>query len=51
MICGIRWLKDYKVAKETLEYSIGFGAMGKESGWWNESVESKVKVKIYCFKE
>ena len=40
-----------KVAKETLRKSRGFGFMGKESWWWNESVQSKVRVKNNCFKE
>ncbi|KAL2947084.1 hypothetical protein AAZX31_20G050700 [Glycine max] len=40
-----------KVAKETLGESRGFGPRGKESWWWNESVQSKVRVKKECFKE
>ncbi|KAL5139739.1 LINE-1 retrotransposable element ORF2 protein [Glycine soja] len=40
-----------KVAKETLDESRGFGPRGKESWWWNESVQSKVRVKKECFKE
>ncbi|KAL5128533.1 Craniofacial development protein 2 [Glycine soja] len=40
-----------KVAKETLGESRGFGPRGKESWWWNESVQSKVRVKNECFKE
>ncbi|KAL5123966.1 Craniofacial development protein 2 [Glycine soja] len=32
-----------KVAKETLGESRGFGPRGKESWWWNESVQSKVR--------
>ncbi|KAL5161290.1 LINE-1 retrotransposable element ORF2 protein [Glycine soja] len=39
------------VAKETLGESRGFGTRGKESWWWNESVQSKVRVKKECFKE
>ncbi|KAH1266916.1 UPF0183 protein [Glycine max] len=35
-----------KVAKETLGESRGFGPRGKESWWWNESVQSKDKYKI-----
>jgi hypothetical protein len=31
-----------KVAKEMLGESGGFGPRGKESWWWNESVESNV---------
>ncbi|KAH1196522.1 Glutathione hydrolase 1 [Glycine max] len=49
------WNKMYqeiiKVAKETLGESRGFGPRGKESWWWNESVQSKVRVKKECFKE
>ncbi|KAL5128566.1 Craniofacial development protein 2 [Glycine soja] len=40
-----------KVAKETLGESRGFGPRGKESWWWNENVQSKVRVKKECFKE
>ncbi|KAL5154345.1 Craniofacial development protein 2 [Glycine soja] len=40
-----------KVAKETLGESRSFGPRGKESWWWNESVQSKVRVKKECFKE
>ncbi|KAL5148302.1 Transcriptional adapter ADA2a [Glycine soja] len=40
-----------KVAKETLGESRGFGPRGKESWWWNENVQSKVRVKNECFKE
>ncbi|KAL5155233.1 LINE-1 retrotransposable element ORF2 protein [Glycine soja] len=40
-----------KVAKETLGESRGFGPRGKELWWWNESVQSKVRVKKECFKE
>ncbi|KAH1199987.1 Cationic amino acid transporter 9, chloroplastic [Glycine max] len=40
-----------KVAKETLGESRGFGPRGKESWWWNESIQSKVRVKKECFKE
>ncbi|KAH1206127.1 Craniofacial development protein 2 [Glycine max] len=40
-----------KAAKETLGESRGFGPRGKESWWWNESVQSKVRVKKECFKE
>ncbi|KAL5131607.1 putative RNA-directed DNA polymerase from transposon BS [Glycine soja] len=40
-----------KVAKETLGESRGFEPRGKESWWWNESVQSKVRVKKECFKE
>ncbi|RZB81212.1 LINE-1 retrotransposable element ORF2 protein isoform B [Glycine soja] len=40
-----------KVAKETLGECRGFGPRGKESWWWNESVQSKVRVKKECFKE
>ncbi|KAL5134814.1 Craniofacial development protein 2 [Glycine soja] len=40
-----------KVAKETLGESRGFGPRGKESWWWNESVQSKVRVKKECFNE
>ncbi|KAL5186030.1 Craniofacial development protein 2 [Glycine soja] len=40
-----------KVAKETLGESRGFGPRGKESWWWKESVQSKVRVKKECFKE
>ncbi|KAL5193398.1 Craniofacial development protein 2 [Glycine soja] len=42
--------KIIKVAKETGE-SRGFGPRGKESWWWNENVQSKVRVKKECFKE
>ncbi|KAH1214111.1 Craniofacial development protein 2 [Glycine max] len=38
-----------KVAKETLGESRGFGPRGK--WWWNEYVQSKVRVKKECFKE
>jgi len=34
-----------KVAKETLGESRGFGPRGKESWWWNESVQSNVRIK------
>lgn len=34
-----------KVAKEMLEESKDFGHRGEESWWWNESVQSKVRVK------
>ncbi|KAL5141766.1 Metal tolerance protein 6 [Glycine soja] len=40
-----------KVAKKTLGESRGFGPRGKESWWWNENVQSKVRVKKECFKE
>ncbi|KAL5190235.1 LINE-1 retrotransposable element ORF2 protein [Glycine soja] len=40
-----------KVAKETLGESRGLGPRGKESWWWNENVQSKVRVKKECFKE
>ncbi|KAH1233397.1 Craniofacial development protein 2 [Glycine max] len=40
-----------KVAKETLGESRGFGPRDKESWWWKESVQSKVRVKKECFKE
>ncbi|KAH1198785.1 Craniofacial development protein 2 [Glycine max] len=40
-----------KVAKEMLGESRGFGPRGKESWWWNENVQSKVRVKKECFKE
>ncbi|RZC03247.1 2-keto-3-deoxy-L-rhamnonate aldolase [Glycine soja] len=40
-----------KVAKETLGESRGFGPRGKESWWWNENVQSKVRAKKECFKE
>ncbi|KAH1222459.1 Craniofacial development protein 2 [Glycine max] len=40
-----------KVTKETLGESRGFGPRGKESWWWNENVQSKVRVKKECFKE
>ncbi|KAH1254809.1 Craniofacial development protein 2 [Glycine max] len=40
-----------KVAKETLGESRGFGPRGKESWWWKESIQSKVRVKKECFKE
>ncbi|KAL5153826.1 LINE-1 retrotransposable element ORF2 protein [Glycine soja] len=40
-----------KVAKETLGESRGFGPRGKESWWWNENLQSKVRVKKECFKE
>ncbi|KAL5157078.1 Outer envelope protein 64, mitochondrial [Glycine soja] len=36
---------------ETLGESRGFGPRGKESWWWNENVQSKVRVKKECFKE
>jgi len=39
-----------KVAKETLGESRGFGPRGKESWWWNDSVQSKVRIKRDCFK-
>ena len=40
-----------KVAKETLGESRGFGPRGKESWWWNDSVQSKVRIKRDCFKD
>jgi len=40
-----------KVAKETLGESRGFGPRGKESWWWNDSVQSKVWIKRDCFKD
>ena len=38
------------VAKETLGESTGFGLKGKESWWWDASVQDKVKAKKGCFK-
>ena len=40
----------YKVAKEVLGESKGFGLKDKESWWWNENVQEKVKYKRECFK-
>jgi hypothetical protein len=40
MTCEIR-----KVTKETLGELRGFGPKGKESWWWNESVQSKFIIK------
>ena len=40
-----------KVAKETLGESRGFGPRGKESWWWNDSVQSKVRIKRDCFRD
>jgi len=40
-----------KVAKETLGESRGFGPRGKESWWWNDSVQSKFRIKRDCFKD
>jgi len=40
-----------KVAKETLGESRGFGPRGKEFWWWNDSVQSKVRIKKDCFKD
>ena len=45
MANGIR-----KVAKEVLGESKGFGPKDKESWWWNENVQEKVKYKRECFK-
>ena len=39
------------MVKETLGEFRGFGFRGKESWWWNENVQSKVRVKKECFKE
>ena len=39
-----------KVAKEVLGESKGFGLKDKESQWWNENVQEKVKYKRECFK-
>jgi len=40
-----------KLAKETSEESRSFGPRGKESWWWNRSVQSKVIIKMECFKD
>jgi len=45
MANGIR-----KVAKAVLGESKGFGPKGKESWWWNENVQEKIKYKRECFK-
>lgn len=39
-----------KVAKETLEKSRVFGFMGKQLWWSNESIHSKVRVKMFVLK-
>ncbi|KAM7489846.1 hypothetical protein LguiB_027330 [Lonicera macranthoides] len=39
-----------KIAKETLGESRGCGPRDKESWWWDDSVQDKVKVKRKCFK-
>ncbi|KAM1504439.1 hypothetical protein ACFXTO_000558 [Malus domestica] len=39
-----------KVAKEVLEESKGFASHQKESWWWNEEVQTKVKAKKECCK-
>ena len=39
-----------KVAKETLGESRGFRLKGKESWWWDASVQDTVKVKRECYK-
>ncbi|KAM2701711.1 hypothetical protein EV2_003518 [Malus domestica] len=39
-----------KVAKEVLEESKGFTPHHKESWWWNEEVQTKVKAKKECCK-
>jgi len=40
-----------KVEKETLGVSRGFGPRGKDSWWWNDSVQSKLRIKKDCFKD
>ncbi|KAM1874002.1 hypothetical protein ACFX13_007778 [Malus domestica] len=39
-----------KVAKEVLGESKGFAPHQKESWWWNEEVQTKVKAKKECCK-
>ncbi len=39
-----------KMARETFGESRGFGHRDKESWWWNDSVQEKVKGKRECFK-
>lgn len=39
-----------KIAKTVLGESRGFGPRDKESWWWNETVQDKVKNKRECFK-
>ncbi|KAM2005292.1 hypothetical protein FF1_000532 [Malus domestica] len=39
-----------KVAKEVLEEPKGFASHQKESWWWNEEVQTKVKAKKECCK-
>lgn len=38
------------VAKKTLGESRGFRLRGKESRRWNESTQSKIRIKTDCFK-
>lgn len=46
MAKGIR-----NIEKETVGESRGFRIKGKESWWWDTSVQNKVKVKTGCSKE
>ncbi|KAM1790463.1 hypothetical protein TB2_033954 [Malus domestica] len=39
-----------KVAKEVLGESTGFAPYQKESWWWNEEVQTKLKAKKECCK-
>ena len=39
-----------EIAKETLGVSRGFGLNGKETWWWDDSVQQKIKVKRECYK-
>ena len=38
------------VATKTLGISRGFGPKGKESWWWGENVQDKIKIKRQCYK-